>query len=251
MVSSVPLLFFAMYCDFFFGGGWLCCEVAIFLMLRCLVGLNIRRFCDVAIAGCPVEAGICVARHTQGRSTELTALQRICRPPPRFYWQVAMLLRSVGKLRFLIFVGRLVFVGKLCLDGWEAWIGVGGESEGKRKNPGGLGWGLVATTAGLEPVTSAVTGRRSNQLSYAAVVSVLRLTTDRNTTAKSQLCKTAACHGVLGVARRGFAGKETNLSRSASRCRRRCGAPGWPAMRPKRTSQCPRHCTWRASPSPR
>ncbi|MFZ2740361.1 MAG: hypothetical protein WAX76_03195, partial [Bifidobacterium adolescentis] len=96
------------------------CEVAIFLMLRCLVGLNIRRFCDVAIAGCPVEAGICVARHTQGRSAELTALQRICRPPPRFYWQVAMLLRSVGKLRFLIFVGRLVFVGKLCLDGWEA-----------------------------------------------------------------------------------------------------------------------------------
>ena len=67
------------FCDllrFFLGGGWLCCEVAIFLMLRCLVGLNIRRF--------------------------------------------AMLLRSVGKLRFLIFVGRLVFVGKLCLDGWEA-----------------------------------------------------------------------------------------------------------------------------------
>ncbi|WP_270318977.1 hypothetical protein [Bifidobacterium adolescentis] len=111
------------FCDFlrfFLGGGWLCCEVAIFLMLRCLVGLNIRRFCDVAIAGCPVEAGICVARHTQGRSAELAALQRICRPPPRFYWQVAMLLRSVGKLRFLIFVGRLVFVGKLCLDGWEA-----------------------------------------------------------------------------------------------------------------------------------
>ena len=48
------------FCDllrFFLGGGWLCCEVAIFLMLRCLVGLNIRRFCDVAIAGCPVEAG--------------------------------------------------------------------------------------------------------------------------------------------------------------------------------------------------
>ena len=120
MVSSVPLLFFAIYCDFFLGGGWLCCEVAIFLMLRCLVGLNIRRFCDVAIAGCPVEAGICVAR-PQARPNGLEcALQRICRPPPRFYWQVAMLLRSVGKLRFLIFVGRLVFVGKLCLDGWEA-----------------------------------------------------------------------------------------------------------------------------------
>ena len=219
-------------------------------MLRCLVGLNIRRFCDVAIAGCPVEAGICVARHTQDRSAELTALQRICRPPPRFYWQVAMLLRSVGKLRFLIFVGRLVLwasyvltVGKRELA-WEGRVRV-------KENPSGLGWGLVATTAGLEPVTSAVTGRRSNQLSYAAVVSVLRLTTDRNITAKSQLCKTAACHGVLGVARRSFAGKETNLSRSASRCRRRCGAPGWPAMRPKRTSQCPRHCTWRASPSPR
>ena len=71
MVSSVPLLFFAIYCVFFWGGGWLCCEVAIFLMLRCLVGLNIRRFCDVAIAGCPVEAGICVdvyKRQTVGRA---------------------------------------------------------------------------------------------------------------------------------------------------------------------------------------
>ena len=113
MVSSVPLLFFAIYCDFFLGGGWLCCEVAIFLMLRCLVGLNIRRFCDVAIAGCPVEAGICVARHTQDRSAELTALQRICRPPPRFYWQVAMLLRSVGKLRFFDFCGAPRFCGQV------------------------------------------------------------------------------------------------------------------------------------------
>ena len=142
-----------------------------------------------------------------------------------------------------LWASYVLTVGKRELA-WEGRVRV-------KENPSGLGWGLVATTAGLEPVTSAVTGRRSNQLSYAAVVSALRLTTDRNTTAKTQLCKTAACHGVLGVARRSFAGKETNLSRSASRCRRRCGAPGWPAMRPKRTSQCPRHCTWRASPSPR
>ena len=158
----------------------------------------------------------------------------------------------IGRLRFCVFVGLLVFLSRcgfaVVFEIRElAW---GGEARVK-ENPSGLGWGLVATTAGLEPVTSAVTGRRSNQLSYAAVVSALRLTTDRNTTAKTQLCKTAACHGVLGVARRSFAGKETNLSRSASRCRRRYDAPGWPAMRPKRTSQCPRHCTWRASPSPR
>ena len=38
-------------------------------------------------------------------------------------------------------------------------------------------------------MTSAVTGRRSNQLSYAAVVSALRLATDRYITAKSPLCK--------------------------------------------------------------
>ena len=50
-----------------------------------------------------------------------------------------------------------------------AW-GVG---EREKKNPSGLGWGLVATTAGLEPVTSAVTGRRSNQLSYAAIATLL------------------------------------------------------------------------------
>ena len=31
---------------------------------------------------------------------------------------------------------------------------------------------LVATPAGLEPVTSAVTGRRSNQLSYAAIATL-------------------------------------------------------------------------------
>ncbi len=158
----------------------------------------------------------------------------------------------IGRLQFCVFVGLLVFLSRCGFAvvfeirelAWEGRVRV-------KENPSGLGWGLMATTAGLEPVTSAVTGRRSNQLSYAAVVSALRLTTDRNITAKTQLCKTAACHGVLGVARRSFAGKETNLSRSASRCRRRCGAPGWPAMRPKRTSQCPRHCTWRASPSPR
>ena len=38
-------------------------------------------------------------------------------------------------------------------------------------------------------MTSAVTGRRSNQLSYGAVVSALRLATDRYITAKSLLCK--------------------------------------------------------------
>ena len=67
-----------------------------------------------------------------------------------------------------------------------------------KENPSGLGWGLVATTAGLEPVTSAVTGRRSNQLSYAAVVSILRLTTDKNITAKSSSCK---LRRVMGVSR--------------------------------------------------
>jgi hypothetical protein len=91
MVSSVPFFVFAIYCDFFWGG---------------LAVLGSCDFSDVAVFG-----GI-----------EYTAFLRCCdcRPPPRFYWQVAMLLRSVGKLRFLIFVGRLVFVGKLCLDGWEA-----------------------------------------------------------------------------------------------------------------------------------
>ena len=32
---------------------------------------------------------------------------------------------------------------------------------------------MFATSAGLEPVTSAVTGRRSNQLSYGAIATLL------------------------------------------------------------------------------
>ena len=87
-----------------------------------------------------------------------------CKAHSRPFGRACGLATHMPASTSFLWASYVLTVGKRELA-WEGRVRV-------KENPSGLGWGLVATTAGLEPVTSAVTGRRSNQLSYAAIATL-------------------------------------------------------------------------------